>query len=823
LTRPTPCPPHAATTNNPDLRRLLALCGLDRRFVRGRGVWLTSAEGRVFLDAYAQFGAVALGHNAPAVVQAVRAALDRDLPAMVQPHPAENAEALGEALGRCVPGGPRRCVITTSGAEAVEAAIKLVRAASGRPLVLSAGGSFHGRTLGALSLTGQRRHQEGFGPLAPGFDTVPFGDADALGQRLARDERVAAFFVEPIQGEGGVIVPPAGYLARVRELCTRHGVALVVDEIQTGLGRTGALFAVEAEGVVPDVLLSAKALGGGLFPLGACLVAEPWWSPRFALGHSSTFANNNVACAVGLAVLEALQQAPAGGGLALPQRVAALGAVLGAGLRRLQERYPDVIRDVRGRGLLWGVELLSPRDRDGLLLGYLAHQGLYAYAVASALAETASVLTLPALGARHVLRLSPPLVIEEQEIARIVEGLEALCARLRRRRSETLLRGMGWLETKGETADEAAPSPGVSLPEARAARRPRAPRRRRWAFLIHYTRPHDVRATDPSLAALTDAETIAVCARARHLPPGIVLEAPLARSPRSGEVVEGWLIGMPWLPAHMQADRARTREAIRAGVDLAARLGADVVGLGGFTAPLSDRGRAVVGRGPAVTTGNALTAGMAVEALAREVLRQGRDLSRSRIGVVGARGSVGALAAALLARWRPARLVLVGNPASPLEPLQALASRVRWDGGAAEATAELGALAACDVVLSASGAARPVLSGVDLAPGTIVCDVARPPDAPAELRSRPDLVVVEGGLVRLPDPTLSFGPGNLQGLPPGVVLACLAETILHALEGTRADTGVGDEVPVEQVDRVMAMARRHGFGLAVARASERVA
>ena len=261
--------------NNPELRRLMRLCRLEHTFVHGEGVWLTDADGRRYLDAYAQYGAVALGHAAPEVTAAVRAALDARVPAMVQPYLAAQAEALGEALAAVAPGHPRRCVLASSGAEAVEAALKLVRARTGRSLVLAATGAYHGKTLGALSLTGRAEHAEGFGPLAPGVDHVPFGDADALEARLARAPGpIAALFLEPIQGEGGVIVPPAGYLARARALCSRHGIALVLDEIQTGLGRTGRLFACEEEGVTPDVLLIGKGLGGGLFPLSACLVAR---------------------------------------------------------------------------------------------------------------------------------------------------------------------------------------------------------------------------------------------------------------------------------------------------------------------------------------------------------------------------------------------------------------------------------------------------------------------------------------------------------------------------------------------------------------------
>jgi acetylornithine/succinyldiaminopimelate/putrescine aminotransferase/predicted amino acid dehydrogenase len=785
--------------NNPQLRNLLRVCKLEHTFVAGDGVWLTDAAGRRYLDAYAQYGAVALGHNAPAVVAAVRAALDARTPAMVQPYPAHHAEALGAALAAVAPGHPRRVVLTTSGAETVEAAIKLVRARSGRELCLAATGSYHGKTLGALSLTGRAHHAEGFGPLAPGFDHVPFGDAAALEARLARDgARVAGLFLEPIQGEGGVLLPPAGYLARARALCERHGVALVVDEIQTALGRTGRLFACEEEGVIPDLLLLAKGLGGGLFPLGACLVADAWWDERFALGHSSTFANNNVACAVGQAVMRALVEGD------LVARVAIAGRRLGAGLQRLAARYPRVVAEVRGRGLLWALELAPPDDRRSLLLGYLQHHGLYAYAAAGVLAEHSSVLVLPTLGTSNVLRVAPPLVVSDEQIDLILDGLESLCAQLGRNPAETVVRALGWER----------PAPPVAAPVPPPAPLPRTPGRRRWAFLIHYTRPEDVRVTEPGLARLSDDELRTFRERVSQLPAGVCLRAPVVRS-ATGAEAEGFILALPLLPEEMlRRGRRRMVAAIRRGVDLAARLGADVVGLGGFTTPLSGRGTAVLGRGPLVTTGNALTAAAAFQVAAMEMAARGRRWAQLRVAVLGARGSVGALLARLVAREQPRQLVLFGNPHSDPAPLQALAVDLGRACAATTASRDPHAIAACDLVLSATGAARPVLDGLTLQEGAVVCDVARPPDAGPITRGRADLTILDGGLVGLPDPTLAFGPGNLQGLPPGIALACLSETILHALEGTRTNFGVGDDIPVAEADWALEMCRRHGFQVA---------
>ena len=665
--------------NNPELRRLMQLCRLEHTFVQGDGVWLTDADGRRYLDAYAQYGAVALGHAAPEVSAAVRAALDARTPAMVQPYLAAQAEALGEALAAVAPGHPRRCVFASSGAEAVEAAIKLVRARTGRSLVLAATGAYHGKTLGALSLTGRAEHADGFGPLAPGFDHVPFGDAAALEARLARPPGpFAALFLEPIQGEGGVIVPPPGYLARARELCTRHGVALVLDEIQTGLGRTGRMFACEEEGVVPDVLLVGKGLGGGLFPLAACLVADAWWDERFALGHSSTFANNNVASAVGLAVLRAL--AGAGDGPGLVARAAARGERLGAGLRRLAARYPRVVAEARGRGLLWALALRPADEAQSLLLGYLQHQGLYAYAAAAVLAEQSSVLALPTLGTSNVLRIAPPLIVSDEEVDLIVDGVESMCGKLARNPCEAIVRGIGWLRTDG--APPAAPRTPAPVPP------PSSPwpqtnigpdRRRRWAFLVHYTRPEDVRVTEPGLARLSDAELASYCGRVAELPAGLCLRAPVVRSSGTGAEVDGFIIALPLLAEEMLRRGRRTMAAtIAHAVDLAAGLGADVVGLGGFTSVMSQRGAAVKGRGVPITTGNALTAAAAYEAARREASARGLAIADARIAVLGARGSVGALMARLAARERPAELLLLGNPQSDPAALAALGARARF-------------------------------------------------------------------------------------------------------------------------------------------------
>jgi len=797
----------AGAALNPEIWRLLDYCNMDRVFQHGAGAWLQDDKGRRFLDCYSQYGAVVLGHNAPPVVAAMRAALDEGQPAMVQPYRAPNAVALADRLVALAPAGLARCVFTTSGAETVEAAIKLARISRGRDLIVSCEGSYHGKTMGARAASGRLLDDRLFGPRPPGFARVPFGDADGLARFLEeRGGEVAAVIVEPIQGERGVHLPPPGYLRAVRDLCSRHGVVLIFDEIQTGLGRTGRLFACDHDGVAPDILLLAKGLGGGLVPLGACLASEAVWHPHFALSHSSTFANNNISCRVGLAVLEALTR----GGAC--DRAARAGDRLLAGLRDLAARYPAVVAEVRGRGLLAAVELRPATSDDGFLRSYLQNNGVYGYAAAAALAERYGVLVLPALNGSNVLRVAPSLLIEDAELDLALGAFDALFADLEEDATNVFARTF-WCAARPDAGTRPANAAAdLHLPRPAVQRRPDMPT---YAFLIHPTRREDLVTMDPSLGRLPAEAFDQVVAGLADSPAGAVFQVPPLVS-ATGARARGWLIGLGMLPEEMMR---RGRRAVGAqlaqAAAIAADLGAQVLGLGAYTSIFSRRGLDLVGACPVVTTGNCLTAQMAFAAVESIMARRGMDMRTATVGVVGARGSVGSLCTLLLAQARPARLILVGNPTGGADQMRQLAARARALGVAAVVeTNDLRQLSACDVVLSATSSRATVLDDATLAPGTIVCDVARPPDASAALRARPDITVIDGGLVQLPDPTADFGVGNVQGLPQGQQLACLSETILLALAGETRNTGIGDDVGLEEVNRVAALARLHGFRLA---------
>lgn len=396
---------------NPGLVKLYRFGGVETVEWEAQGVVVRDVYGREYLDFSGGPAVFALGHRHPRVVQAVVEQIHR-MPMSVRAMPRRPEAELAALLAELTPGDLRYCFFCNSGAEAVEGALKLARAATGRKAFVATEGAFHGKTFGALSATGREKYRKPFEPLLPGFRHVPFGDADAMAEVVDRD--VAAVIVEPIQGEGGVRVPPDDYLPMVREICDRAGALLIVDEVQTGLGRTGRMFACEHWGVVPDILTLAKALGGGVMPIGA-FVARPHLWAAFSDDpylHSSTFGGNPAACAAGVATLRVLVEED------LPSRAARMGEVLMAGLREVAARHPRWVRDVRGKGLLVGVEFSDP---DVALL-------------ASAEAIARGVIFFFSLNRPEVVRLAPPLIVERHHVERacavLDEALQAVAQTL---------------------------------------------------------------------------------------------------------------------------------------------------------------------------------------------------------------------------------------------------------------------------------------------------------------------------------------------------------------------------------------------------------
>jgi ornithine--oxo-acid transaminase len=373
---------------------------LDVVIARGQGVWVYDVEGRKYLDCLAAYSAVNQGHCHPRIMQALIAQAGR-VTLTSRAFRNDQLPLLGQMLHLLT--GFDLSLPMNSGAEAVETAIKAARKwgytvkgiPADRAEIIVCANNFHGRTTTLISFSSDEQYREGFGPLTPGFVTVPFGDAAALERAIT--PHTAAFLVEPIQGEAGIVVPPDGYLARAEALCRAHGVLLICDEIQSGLGRTGRLFAHQWEGVRPDVVVIAKALSGGYYPISAVLARREVLDVFRPGDHGSTFGGNPLACAVARAALEVLIDER------LVERADELGAYF---LERLKGITSSVIREIRGRGLWIGVELTVPARpycerlmADGMLCK-----------------DTHD----------RVIRLAPPLVISREEIDWAVERLRVV-------------------------------------------------------------------------------------------------------------------------------------------------------------------------------------------------------------------------------------------------------------------------------------------------------------------------------------------------------------------------------------------------------------
>ncbi len=414
---------------NAGLATMLELLNFDKLFVRALGVSVWDWQGREYLDFLGGYGALNLGHNHPKVLAALQQV--RELPNILQASLGVLAAALAHNLARITPGQLQRSFFCNSGAEAVEGALKLARAATGRSGIIYCQGSFHGKTIGALSVTGREKYQKPFVPLLPQCQAIPFGDLQAL-EKALQSRQAAAFIVEPIQGEGGIILPPPGYLRRARELCREYGTLFIADEVQTGFGRTGYMFACEAENVEPDIMCLAKSLGGGVMPMGAYITTDEIWKKAYggmekALLHTSTFGGNAMACAAALATIQVIYEEN------LAEQAREKGAYFLNRLKELQERFP-LLKEVRGRGLMIGLEFNQPGGLASKVTFGLASRLAEEYTgslVAGELLSNYGIITAYTLNNPNVIRLEPPLCVTREQIDRVVTALEEIFQRHR--------------------------------------------------------------------------------------------------------------------------------------------------------------------------------------------------------------------------------------------------------------------------------------------------------------------------------------------------------------------------------------------------------
>ena len=377
------------------------------------GAYCYGLNGEKFIDCLGGFGIYTCGHRNPEILKTVKAQLDHQAL-----HSQELLDPLRGYLAKAVaditPGDLQYCFFTNGGAEAVEMALKLARIATGGRWYISTVGAFHGKSMGAISMGGKNTYRVPYTPMVQQVQHVEYGNAEdarkAIRNLIAVGEKVAAMIVEPIQGEAGVIVPPEGYLTELRQICDEYGVALIFDEIQTGMGRTGTMWRCEAEGVTPDIMTFGKAFGGGIMPITGIICKPSMWVQQLIdnpwLLGSPTFGGNPVCCSAAIATIKYMIDND------IPGQCASKGKILKAGLESLKAKYPEIIDDVRGVGLMLAVEFVTSD------IGYSIAKGLF----------SRGVMTAGTLVNSKCIRFEPTAVITEEQIAAVIERMDAALA-----------------------------------------------------------------------------------------------------------------------------------------------------------------------------------------------------------------------------------------------------------------------------------------------------------------------------------------------------------------------------------------------------------
>ncbi|MFH1652985.1 MAG: aspartate aminotransferase family protein [Pseudomonadota bacterium] len=408
---------------NTQLARVLKTIGFDKNYVKGEGVYLYDSNGDKYLDFLAGYGVFALGRNHPKIKDAIRQALDLDLPNMVQMDSPLLAGVLAEKLVNLIGGRVEMIFWTNSGTEANEGAIKFARKATQKPRILFWDHAFHGLTTGSLALNGNNEFKKGFGPLLPGATMIPFNDLTALNHELSKGD-VAAFIFEPVQGKG-VNIPDPNFYKEAERVCRKYGALLIADEVQTGFGRTGKMFAHHHWEIEPDIVTVAKALSGGFVPIGAIAYSRNIYKKVFSnmeecVVHSNTFGRNTLAMAAGLATLDLIEEE------GIVEHAASIGYKIRMGLTQMANRF-ELIKAVRGEGLMIAIEFGSPKSlklKASWMMLQAAKKGLFAQMVVIPLMKNYKILTQVAGHNINVVKILPPLIITDEHADYFLKSFE---------------------------------------------------------------------------------------------------------------------------------------------------------------------------------------------------------------------------------------------------------------------------------------------------------------------------------------------------------------------------------------------------------------
>jgi acetylornithine/succinyldiaminopimelate/putrescine aminotransferase/predicted amino acid dehydrogenase len=828
---------------NPYIADKLEKLKIDKVFTKALGPYLYDSEGKEYLDFLSQYGAVPFGHHSKEIWQAVTELQDESEPIFSQPSLQSSAGKLAKELIRHAPDSLRYVTFTNSGAESVEAALKMSIHITGRSGVLSTKNSFHGKTLGALSVTGNLEYQAPFGMPFKGFDIIAYDNIPELKSILQDNpEKYACFIVEPIQGEGGVVVPDSNYLKEAHALCKKSGVVFIVDEIQTGMGRTGNIFYCNELGVEPDIILVSKALGGGVVPIGAVISSKDVYSEKFALKHSSTFAGNALATRVGLATINFLTKNDG----QIIKNIRKEGKFIKEELEKLKIKFPLLLKDVRGCGLMLGLRFTSDRNIfPENFLGIAAEQKELTQLVASYLLNVKSIRVAPTLNKGDVLRIQPPYNVTHEQCVTFINAMWDLMSIISQGDTGIFYRSI--LDKK--SYEKLLP---VSDCENNVFISKEMPQNGiRFAFIVHPLDEKSYADYDKTLKSLSENELKEFSKSMSGIIEPVIGSQMTLKS-NTGAVVHGDFIMVSHTAKQLQ--EMPIKEALtelKKAINLACQRGAKIVGLGAYTSIISGGGELLRNIKVALTTGNSFTVHAGVEALELALNAKNLKWDKVQACVVGAAGAIGSCMSIMLAR-KAKNLILVGNPMNEFEVGRGKLLKVAegiikhtlesnnsdaLDGslcrrifhisadvfevsdiisileaeGSLILTSSITSVGMANVVITSTSSPESFIDYRAFKSNAIVLDISRPRTISKDVvLKRDDITVLDGGVISLPG-KVYVGP---YGIEKGTSYACMAETILLALEERFEDISIGRTLNIEEVLEQGRLAKKHGLAVA---------
>jgi len=759
------------------------------------------------LDLVNGFGALLLGHAHPALTEEATRFLNSGAGNLLQGSRNPLASRLAAELSRRAQ-FDAAVVFANSGSEAVEIAIKHALLETGGDEFLALKGSFHGKTLGAVQLTSNELFRSPFDANAFKVHWLDATDETELQRVLASTKRPAGLFVEVIQGEGGIRPIARHYLQRAAELCRLRRIPFVVDECHTGLGRTGTFLASQGLGLSPDYTILSKSLGGGLAKISAVLIRRERYRPEFDLLHSSTFAGDGYSCAIALKVLELMDDATM-------QQCRRRGNRLRQQLQSLQQRYPSAVKEVRGEGLMLGLELRPPDDDAGFLFRYLRQSRLLGLCVAGYLLKLHQIRLLPTLSDPWTLRIQPSVSTDAASMERLVDALDDVLGKLANHDIVGLTSYLAQGDA-GLTLSTTWPAEQNWITYSAATRRQvtRPATVRRVAWLFHLVDGNDLPHLEPALEGIAPCDRPSYLNRLTPLLSPIVMDSVSIRS-KAGKPVELYPILLPItsqrLKTHFQRRQLRgLRSLIQRAIDVAAELRCDVVSLGQFTSIVTGQGQYVDHRGMGLTSGNSLSVAMAIETIQRALAVQGLEAADATLAIVGGAGDIGRVCAQLLAPKFHATVLVGSSQPGSVDRVRRVAESCN-----ADFSCDMTAVQAANVVVAATNSVDFPLDASQLRRQAVVCDISVPSTLrPDSLQQRPDITLLEGGLVALPFSENLGIPGIALG--NGLIYGCLGEGLALAWEGL-CDQMFTGRASVAKVKAIRTIARRHGLRLGVGR------